>query len=274
MFSSWHPGIESGGANFHRRVSVDDWKLKPAADLGLPAHERWRSLKRESGLVENLLRLGWWIFVRTFLTCWNRLEVKGRERLPAEPRFVMIANHESHLDALVLASALSLQWRDHVSPIAAGDVFFKHKPVAAFSATLINALPIWRRKPNVGAHSMQTLRQRLLDGFSIYILFPEGTRSRDGNMLPFKSGLGALVAGTSVPIVPCHLEGTFEAAPPDTRFPRCRKIVLEIGHPMTFEATGNNREGWEQIAARVEQAVHQLAGSGARPEQDPAQRAM
>jgi 1-acyl-sn-glycerol-3-phosphate acyltransferase len=250
---------------------MDDWKLKPAADFGLPAHEQWRSLQRESGLAEKLLRIGWWTLVRVFLTCWNRLEVRGRERLPSEPRFVMIANYESHLDALVLVSGLSLRWRLYVSPIAAGDVFFTRNSVAAFSAICINALPIWRRKKRAGAHSMQTLRERLLDGASIYILFPEGTRCRDGNMLPFKSGLGALVVATSVPVVPCHLRGTFEAAPPGARFPRCRKIVLQIGRPMTFAATDNNRQGWEQSATMAEQAIHQLAGRGAKLEPDSAE---
>jgi 1-acyl-sn-glycerol-3-phosphate acyltransferase len=90
-------------------------------------------------------------------------------------------------------------------------------------------------------------------------------------MLPFKSGLGALVAGTSVPVVPCHPRGTFEAAPPGARFPRCRKIVLQIGRPMTFAATECTREGWEQIATMAAQAIHQLAGRGAKPEPDPAE---
>ena len=63
----------------------------------------------------------------------------------------------------------------------------------------------------------------------------------------------------------------FEAAPPGARFPHCRKIVLQIGRPMSFAATECNRAGWEQIATMAEQAIHQLAGRGAKPEPDPAE---
>lgn len=76
----------------------------------------------------------------------------------------------------------------------------------------MNALPIWRK--NCGAHSLADLRERLLNGRSVYILFPEGTRTRTGAIGKFKPGLGRLVAGTNVPVVPCHLRGTFAALPP------------------------------------------------------------
>ena len=52
------------------------------------------------------------------------------------------------------------------------------------------------------------------------ILFPEGTRSRTGEMGPFKPGIGALVAGTAAPVVPCYLSGAFAAWPPTSRLPR------------------------------------------------------
>lgn len=241
---------------------MEPWQLHPARGLGLSAPERWRSLQRESGLGASGLRWLWWAVTRLFFACWNRLEIRGGEHLPAAPPFVLVANHTSHLDALLLASALPLKWRDHVSPLAAGDVFFERQPLAAFAATVINALPVWRRR-NVGAHSLEELRGRLIERACIYLLFPEGTRSRDGQMLPFKPGLGALVAGTAVPVVPCHLAGAFAAAPPDSRCPRCRKIRLTLGVPLSFESVANDRAGWAHVAACSEQAVRRLAD--ARP---------
>ncbi len=238
---------------------MEPWQLQPARDLGLPAPERWRCLQRESGLVESGLRLVWLAATRLFFAGWNRLEVRGRERLPAGPPFLLIANHSSHLDALLLAAALPLKWRDRVSPLAAGDVFFERRPLAAFAAAVLNALPVWRRRRSGGAHSLDELRRRLSEQAGIYIVFPEGTRSRDGQMAPFKSGLGALVAGAAVPVVPCHLQGAFAAAPPGRRFPRRRKIVLTIGAPLTFGAVANHRAGWAHIAAQAEQAVRGLA---------------
>jgi len=78
-------------------------------------------------------------------------------------------------------------------------------------------------------------------------------------MIPFKHGLGMLVAETDVPVVPCGLIGTFKALPPNRKVPRPVKVNLIIGEPLNFAATPNNREGWSQIARRVESSIRKLA---------------
>ena len=127
--------------------------------------------------------------VRTILKCWNRLEIRGLENLPAQPPFVMVANHSSHLDTIVLASMLSLRWRDQVSPLAAGDYFFATPPLAGFSAVILNALPIWRNRRGGQRHELGDLRERLINQQAIYIVFPEGSRSRDGQLHEFQARL-------------------------------------------------------------------------------------
>jgi 1-acyl-sn-glycerol-3-phosphate acyltransferase len=237
---------------------VDDWKLEPARDMGLGGLERARSLRRESGLVESVGRLLVWGCLHTGFRLYNRMEIHGREHLPAAAPFVFAANHASHLDALVLASVLPVSLRDHVSPIAAGDVFFQKRSVAGLVTTLLNTLPIWRRK--AGSHAMQELRQRLLEHPSIYILFPEGTRTRDGAMNRFKPGVGMLVASTPAPVVPCHLQGTFEAGPAGAILPRPTRITVRIGAPLHFADVTDDHQGWRHVAQTVESAVHALAG--------------
>jgi 1-acyl-sn-glycerol-3-phosphate acyltransferase len=236
---------------------MDDWKLEPAHDLGLPLNERARSLRRESGLIESGLHLFWWLGLRAYFRVWHRLEVRGRENLPLLPPFTCVANHSSHLDALALACALPGRWRDQVFPIAAGDTFFSTPAVTAFAAFILNALPMWRR--HCGSHSLQLLRERLVAEPSIYLLFPEGTRSRDGKMAPFKPGLGMLVAENLVPVTPCFLEGTFRAFSPRQKFPRPGKIIVHIGKPLTFAPVKNDRDGWREIAAKAQAAVEELA---------------
>ena len=117
----------------------------------------------------------------------------------------MVANHGSHLDALTLAAALPRRMAANAFALAAGDTFFTNAPVAAFAAYAVNALPVWRRRTT--AADLDALRTRLVEDRAVLILFPEGTRTRDGTMGPFRSGVGALVAGTSVPVVPCCLAG-------------------------------------------------------------------
>jgi hypothetical protein len=124
---------------------MEKWRLEPARDLGVPLGKSLRSLQRESGLVTVIARLGWWSTVRAYLALGHRLSIRGREHLPVAPPFVIVANHTSHLDALVLAAALPRRLWDRVFPIAAGDTFFETPLLAAFAAVGLNSLPMGRR---------------------------------------------------------------------------------------------------------------------------------
>ncbi len=170
---------------------------------------------------------------------------------------MLVANHCSHLDALALGAALTPRHRERAFPIAAGDVFFQTTVTSTFSAIVLNALPMWRK--NCGPHALADLRAKLQEERAIFIIFPEGGRSRNGSMMPFKHGLGMLVAQTNVPVVPCGLVGTFEALPPNRKIPRPVKITLVIGNRLEFASTANDREGWSQIAQNVQLSVRNLA---------------
>lgn len=253
---------------------MEPWTFKPASDIELSPVERARSLRRESGLFSTAGHLAWRISTRAFFKIYHRLSVEIEHSIPTEPPFVMVANHTSHLDALLMAAALPCRLCDRVFPVAAGDVFFNTPAISLFSATVLNALPMWRK--NCGPHALAELKKRLIEEPCGLILFPEGGRSRDGALGPFKAGLGMLTAGTTVPVVPCHLSGAFEAFPPAARLPRPWKIRLKVGKPLVFESIPNRRAGWEEIAMRAREAVGRLgiacsekAGDGeARPDEN------
>jgi 1-acyl-sn-glycerol-3-phosphate acyltransferase len=244
---------------------MEPWKFKPASDIELSALDRARSLRRESGLISTAGHLSWQFSTRAFFKIYHRLSIEAEHPLPSRPPFVMIANHTSHLDALLLAAALPVGLCDCVFPVAAGDVFFETPATSVFSATLLNALPMWRK--NCGMHALADLKKRLIEEPCGLILFPEGRRSRDGSLNPFKPGLGMLTAGTAVPVIPCYVSGALRAFPPETRVPRPRKIRLKIGHPLLFDSVPNRRVGWEEIATRAQDAVRRL-GSGGSDEID------
>jgi 1-acyl-sn-glycerol-3-phosphate acyltransferase len=236
---------------------MDDWKLEPAHDHDLQGIERCRSYRREGGLISSTLRLMWWSLLRSGFGMWNGLRVIGREHLPAAPPFVLVANHTSHLDALLLQSVLPAKWRDHTFPIAAHDVFFEQLSVAAFASTVINALPVQRK--GTGRHALAEMRQRMIEDPGILILFPEGTRSRTGDMGIFKPGIGMLVAGTPAPVVPCHIDGSYHALPPDRRLVRPRRITVRLGPAHNFAELPEERSGWQTCAERLEASVRELA---------------
>lgn len=236
---------------------MDDWRYDPAHDLGLTPAERRKSLQREAGPLGATSGWMWRRAMRAYLRTVHRLAVTGREHLPAAPPYVLVANHASHLDALVLAAAVPPGVAGRVFPLAAGDTFFTTPAATLFATGVLNALPVWR--DHMGAHSLDALRERLERDACIFVLFPEGTRSRTGAMGAFKPGLGHLVAGTGVPVVPCLLDGTGRAFPPDRSVPRPARIRLAIGAPLTFEDAADTRDGWRGVAAQTEAAVRALA---------------
>ena len=240
---------------------LEEWKYEPARDLGLRAQERRLSLRREVGLISATSCLTWRVLTRAYLGLVHRIEVHGRENLPKDPPFVLVANHASHLDAVVLAAALPARHVGNTFPIAAGDTFFTKPATSIFATACMNALPIWRR--SCGGHSLDELRDRLASGRSIYILFPEGTRTRTGEMAAFKPGIGRLVAERSVPVVPCHIHGAFAALPSSSSMPRPTKIVAAIGSALQFQSATNDRAGWQLIASTLEAAVRELGTSRA-----------
>src|SRR5437667_649628 len=235
---------------------MESWNLQPARDTGLTPSERFRSVRRESGLLENLAHHFSFTVLRIYLAVAHRFQIIGWQHLPTHGPFIVAANHCSHLDALCLVAALKPRHRERAFPIAAGDVFFQTKAVSVFSAIVLNALPMWRK--NCGTHALADLRRKLQEEKAIFIIFPEGGRSRTGSMMPFKHGLGMLVAQTNVPVVPCGLVGTFEALPPHRRLPQPVAIKLVLGDALQFASTANDRTGWSQIAAQVESSVGDL----------------
>lgn len=236
---------------------MQQWNLEPAHDQGLSLFGRLKSVDRESGLVESALHAVWWRGVKIYLALAHRVRTEGRENLPPKPPFVLVSNHQSHLDALALTALLPWRQRFRAHPLAASDTFFDSPLMSVFSAATVNALPV--NRGHAGAHALDHLRNRLLTDRCIYILFPEGTRTRDGSIGHFKPGIGMLLAGTDVPAVPCHIEGSFEALPPNRHFPRFSQIRIRIGPPAKFDQVSNDREGWAHISAEIEAQVRLLA---------------
>src|SRR5438067_13816528 len=153
-------------------MPVEPWQLQPARDTGLTQAERFRSVRRESGLLEALAQQAWFSVLRIYFAIAHRLKITGREKLPQHGPFVLAANHCSHLDALVLGAALTPRHRERAFPIAAGAIFFQTTAVSAFSAIMLNALPMWGK--NCGPHALAELRRKFQKEKAIFIFFPGG----------------------------------------------------------------------------------------------------
>ena len=238
---------------------MDEWDYQPTADFDKTPLEKLATFPRHPDMFVYGVRLIVHLCIRAWLRIYHRFRITGRERLPLDRPFAMVANHASHLDAVTLLSALPLMRIQKAYPAAAKDYFFTNTPKIAFSAVVMNAMP-FDRKENP-RESLALCRELLETPGHVLILFPEGTRSTTGELGAFKPGIGFLTAGTNIAVVPCFLEGGYRAWPKGAFLPRPRKLTLRIGEPMSFADVPADKDGAKIVAARLRDAVAALSGA-------------
>lgn len=237
---------------------METWQYNPADDLDQPLPDRLRRFPREPEMHVYVARTVCAAMMRLWLRCYHRLSVEGRAHLPERGPYIVVANHSSHLDAACILSALPLSMIHRTFPAAAQDYFFVSLPRVALAAVVINALP-FDRELNV-RHSLSLCRHLLADqaAGNVVVLFPEGTRSVDGRLSAFLPGVGLLVAGADVPVIPCWLDGALHAWPKGRRFPRPRKVHLRFGAPRCYAHLRRSKATAIEIANDLHNAVAAL----------------
>lgn len=153
------------------------------------------------------------ILVRPIILFVLGLNIRHRERLPKEGPCVIIANHNSHLDTLVLMSLFRGKSFSKVRPVAAGDYFLKNKVLSFFSTKVMNIIPI-ERKMTKDFQGMFHPILTALDENGIIILFPEGSRGEAEQLSRYKSGIYYLMRERpDIEIIPVFLHGLGKALP-------------------------------------------------------------
>jgi 1-acyl-sn-glycerol-3-phosphate acyltransferase len=232
------------------------WQYNPADDLDRPLIERLRHFPRRPDMLVYGSRTLVALALRAWLLVYHRYTVAGRGNLPASGSFVVVANHASHLDALCLQCALPMRRLHRTFSAAASDYFFDSVPLTWAATVVANALP-FSREVKI-RQSLSLCAQLLENPGNVLILFPEGTRTKTGELGRFKPGIGALVAGRDIPVVPCFLDGAFRALRKGVWFPRPARLTLRIGPPLRFADAAPGREGAHAIATVLEKAVAAL----------------
>lgn len=237
-------------------MSSSDWQYEPAADLDKSLAEKLRGFPREPHLWIYLSRTLVALLLRAWLRLFHRLEVHGAHHLPLGKSFILVANHQSHLDALCLTAAIPFRFLHRTFPAAAADYFFESMARSAFSSIVINALPFDRGSG--ATESLAVCRQLLQNDGNILVIFPEGTRSPTGELGRFKHGVGRLVEGTAIPVLPCHLAGAYRAFPKGALWPRPFKLVLRIGRPKSYADRPPGKATVRHICSDLREAVAAL----------------
>lgn len=232
------------------------WRYDSARDLDQAPIDRLRQFPREPDMLVYGLRSLCALIIRGLLRVYNRFEIIGHENLRTNRSLVIVANHCSHLDTLCLLAALPLRKLHRAFPAAASDYFFQSVHRVWAAAVLVNALPFGR-----DAHirkSLSLCQELLAKPGTILIIFPEGTRSTTGEVGDFKSGIGALVAGRDVAVVPCFVDGSFRAWPKGRHFPWPAKVRLIVGEPRNYRSRTADKIDICAIAAELRDAVKEL----------------
>ena len=183
--------------------------------------------------------------ITNFYRHYFSLECHGLEHVPQEKPYIIMPNHTSHLDTLTVITALGTK-AYRLWTLAARDYWFATPLQGWFARTCLNALPI-ERDGNF-TEFLQDLRiaNEVMAQHNGLLIFPEGTRSLDGNLQPFKPGvLSLLIYGPSVPIIPAYIEGTYHALPRGQNFPKKHPVRIVFGEPITFPVIENrgNQDG-------------------------------
>jgi 1-acyl-sn-glycerol-3-phosphate acyltransferase len=199
---------------------------------------------------------------------YTRPRVVGRDvfrRLPHP--VILVANHSSHLDTPTILRALPLQWRQRTAVAAAADYFYKKRGVKELVALIFNTVPLARSGGGVGNGATEHV-DMLIDQRWNLLIFPEGTRSRDGRLHKLRSGAAVIAQQHGIPIVPIYLKGTHEAMPPGRNWPKKRwllsrrhRVEIHFGPPI-WPGIGEHRT---DVMARVRAFLETEAGEVSVP---------
>ena len=227
------PGIDVHGFLADETTTVEE--LAAQASGSRPSGRTYRAgrwpLTRPVILLRAVLQV---LLLQPLLALLSRRRVHGLELLrqirgPA----LFAANHLSLLDNPAVIVSLPWRWRLRLATATADQVLDERGRVQRLIAILVsNAFPLSQTRSV--RRSLQYCGWLAGDGWSL-LYFPEGMRSDDGSILPFKRGVGLLAVELGLPVVPVHLKGTDDVMPKGGSYPRRGAIEISFGEPLRFD---------------------------------------
>lgn len=209
---------------------------------------------------------------RPLITTILSTSIEGEESVAGmENAYIVVGNHSSHLDAPMMFTLLPEHMTERLATGAAADYFYRRRFISRLTALFFNTYPIERKgkvkkvtgkglEMKEGPSPAAGMTGRLLKAGVPILIFPEGTRSRDGRMGEFKAGAAALSQKLSVPIVPVALIGGHDAMPVGAIWPKLGRprVKLVLGSPMTALPG----ETVEHYNARIRACVFTMRATG------------
>lgn len=173
------------------------------------------------------------VIARTFFTLYGQWEIIGYDRLPKTGPVIVLPNHISYLDPPIVGAAIKRE----CAFMARHDLW--HNKLLAWFLPRLGAFPVHRGESDRAAirSSLAALEQGLC-----LMLFPEGTRSRTGNLQPAEPGVTLIIQKSGAPVVPVALIGSNEMMVPGSSRIRRAKLRIIFGKPITFDRSSGRDE--------------------------------
>lgn len=224
--------------------SNDQWMKLPAYLKHLPL------FTHHFDITSRLIRYIWSIVLKNwFYTMYIRLEVRGGDfdlLYRDHKKLIIISNHASHLDATSIAASIPRRHWFDLYIAAAKDYFFSNPLFTFFSQHCLGAIPIDRKDKKGEAVQLIITLLTELDRMWL-IIFPEGTRSKDGKINEFKRGISIFSEKTNTPILFLYIDGNRRLWPKGALFARPGKLIVHIGpvqQPTQIEEVHLNYLNW------------------------------
>jgi len=188
------------------------------------------------------------------------VKVSGKSFIPQNRNFLVVANHASHLDMGLVKVVLGDQG-ERLTALAARDYFFDTPLKRAYFENFTSLIPMDR--DGSLRESLRLAGEALAQGYNL-LIFPEGTRSTTGEIQEFKPTLGFLALTAKVDVLPLYLEGTHDALPKGSIFPKGTKLAVRIGPALTYEEMRKQTKGmarsesYRHVTRLAEEAVKAL----------------
>jgi len=210
--------------------------------------------ERKGKLAYPIGRLWTWTILKTG---GIRLRVRGLDRLDPSRPYVFIANHQSHLDIPVLMHALppfQLRWMAKKQ--------LAYVPIFGWALWASRHILVDRIDRGSAMASFRKAREKIADGISV-VIFPEGTRSSGGHVLPFKRGGFLLAAKTITPIVPVTINGSWSLLPRGDWRVRAGEIEVIVDEPIPVGRYDGRKVS--ALVTRVRDMIESHSRDGVRP---------
>jgi len=204
------------------------------------------------------------LLVKPFVLIILGVNIKRPEWLPRRGPAILVANHNSHLDTVVLISLFPLRMLHAVRPVAAADYFLCNSLLAWFALRVIGIIPLSRSGRTFGHEHPLAPCVRALERGDILILFPEGTRGEPERRARFKSGVAHLAkCRPDVPVVPVFMRGLGKALPRGEALFVPWICDISVGEPVAWQENKNSymralQERFDRLADEMTTLHHEL----------------